>query len=826
MRKHWLHLLLGLAVVVAALGLGRVRMGTDILAVLPAEMPERQGLEAFQRAMARERELIVLLSGDAAELADQARELCAELEASPAVAGAFWRPRWREDPDAIAELLLWLWLNGPPEEVEAQVERLRRGESQKVWTEAIERIATRIDGSSLVAAAHDPLGFLDHPAARALFELAEQGGGVGGGGAEDGGFASPDGRHHLILVESARELDGYREAGEWLGEVRALVDPWAAARGVGVAMTGEPAFEAEIGRSTERDMRGTVGITSVAIGVLFLLMQRRAGLLAGLGLVLVLTFAVAAGLAGWIYGELSIMAAGFAAILIGLVVDYGVLICQEGKLAGHKVGAMRRATTRSILWAALTTATVFLALNGSGLPGIAQLGTIVACGVLAGAVLMLAVYVPLVARAGRGRPPVAHKRSWIPPRGRAWAAVGLAMAAAVAVIALRGFPGVEFDSRMLRPRNSAAMSAYDRIQECFPGWGIAQLRVVVEADSVAAMRARLDEAERLLGRLREEHPGLVLGYSLPRGWWGDPGRQERNLPVLAELGQMLPRLVAEGREAGFSEQGLALDRRIIELVPRWSEISTGGFPENPAVLEMARTLVHPEGGGRGQVMGSIELADEENLSPADLEVLRRLSGDGIHLGGWSLIKPAVVPLVMQDVTRVFLPMLGVMVVMLSLVFRRAREVLASLGALALTGLVLLAAMRVIGMEWNFLNIAATPLLLGTTLDYSIHILLAVQRARGDRRQVWNGTGKAVLFCGGSTAIGFGSLALASNPALASLGVVTVIGILSAALIAVFILPAVAAPASADPGPNGTGGDRSGPEGIEGLPSSRDLPSSL
>jgi predicted RND superfamily exporter protein len=94
------------------------------------------------------------------------------------------------------------------------------------------------------------------------------------------------------------------------------------------------------------------------------------------------------------------------------------------------------------------------------------------------------------------------------------------------------------------------------------------------------------------------------------------------------------------------------------------------------------------------------------------------------------------------------------------------------------------------LEWNFLNIAATPLLLGTGLDYLIHILLSLRRHRGDRRRVWHGTGKAVVFCGASTAIGFGSLAFASIDALASLGLVAVTGILITTVVAVVLVPAL------------------------------------
>ena len=49
------------------------------------------------------------------------------------------------------------------------------------------------------------------------------------------------------------------------------------------------------------------------------------------------------------------------------------------------------------------------------------------------------------------------------------------------------------------------------------------------------------------------------------------------------------------------------------------------------------------------------------------------------------------------------------------------------------------------------------LLLGTGVDYGIHMMLALRRAGGNFARAWHGTGKAVVFCGVSTAIGFGSL---------------------------------------------------------------------
>ena len=78
-----------------------------------------------------------------------------------------------------------------------------------------------------------------------------------------------------------------------------------------------------------------------------------------------------------------------AAILIGLAVDYGLVICQEAKVAGHDKAELRKAATKPVMFGALTTTVVFLALNLGGLPGMAQLGSIVAIGLSAAAILML-----------------------------------------------------------------------------------------------------------------------------------------------------------------------------------------------------------------------------------------------------------------------------------------------------------------------------------------------------------------------------------------------------------------------------------------------------
>ncbi|MGE9269285.1 MAG: MMPL family transporter [Verrucomicrobiales bacterium] len=778
MRNRWQMVLALALVVVAGLGLGRIRFETDPLAVLPRDLPEVEGLRAFQEGFSRDEELVVVLQGEE-ELERKAEELAGLLEQAKLGKSVRWRPHWRDDPAGLAELFAWLWLNAEPETVAARIDGLSQGRLDETLHGALERVATSMEGGEMMISAHDPLGLLDLPALNELFSAAEEG----------GGFVSADGRTHLLLVDAPRSLPGYEEAQAWIDEVRRVAEPWAVKRGVAIGFTGDPAFEAEIGGAMQRDMSSTIGVTSALIGILFLLMQRRVLLLVGLTVVLGMVFLVAMGSAGWIYEELSIMAAGFAAILIGLAVDYGVLICQEAKVAGHSTGALKQATTRSILGAAVTTAAVFLALNFSGLPGISQLGTVVAIGVLVGAILMLILYLPWVAKQGSGRSRIGHQGGRLPRRRVAVGFTAGLSVAALGVLLSIGPPGVAFDPALLRPRNSSAMEEFEKIQEAFPSWGDRGLKLLVRGD--AQTEERLGHLEGRLNQLQMDHPDLVSGYHIPRGWWPSPARIEANRAAIQGLADDRERLITAASDFGFSDEGVALDRQILEALPAVLSMPSGSLPSNAAARELLRGVMSlsPE---RPDLLGYVEIHQLEDLDPARLALLESLRSDGVELAGWALLKPAVLPLVKQDLTHVFLPMVGLMVVMLAVVFRNAKDVLTALLGMGLSGVLLLAVMRLTGLYWNFLNIAATPLLLGTGLDYMIHIVLAIRRTGGDWRAVWNGTGKAVLFCGGSTAIGFGSLAFASIEALASLGKVAVVGILISMVVSVILVPALRA----------------------------------
>jgi predicted RND superfamily exporter protein len=781
-RRLAVPIILVASILVASFGLTRLRFDTDILSMMPGDLPEVKGLKAFHEAFSRNDELILVINGseeDAGNLAQAAESLGESLEAEGRVKQARWKPRWDEDPQGIAELLAYLWLNGDPEVSRAQAARLSPENSGATLRDSLAKVATSMEGIDMVMRAHDPLGFLDQPAVTSLMNSSGQGGEA---------FESEDGRTHLLFADSPTPIEGYRDADVWLKGLRKSIACWQAGDGAGlqVHLTGEPAFSSEIGMAMETDLSGSISITLGLIGILFWWMQRRFSLLLGLVGILVLVFAVALGIAGWLYGELSIMALSSIEILIGLAVDYGLVICQEAKVAGHNRKALLAASGKPVLFGALTTTMVFLALNLGGLPGMAQLGSIVAFGLSAAAVLMLVIYLPFVAKFGVNRQAVRGDGKILPRRKRSWVITGFLALASVIILAVHGLPGAEFSSKIMRPRNSEAMETFEKVQQAFPAFGGESLGVVIEADSDAAMLVKISAARQRIMTARND--GFASDGTLPDGWWPDTAAQAINRPLLAAMANNRERLLKEADTAGFAEEGIALDKAVLDELAKQTAKSELVFPQSESAREVMRLFLSRKQGGGGYLLGSLDPAEGIDPSGVDYEKFRAMTGDGIWLSGWSLFKPAISKLVREDMTRMLVPMFVLLVGMMIFIFRRAGDVVLALFAMVISTLVMLAIMSLTGLKWNFVNLMATPLLLGTGIDYAIHVTLSLRRTGGNFKELWQGTGKALLFCGASNVIGFGSLMFSSSDALVSLGSVAVIGITLSMATSIFLLP--------------------------------------
>jgi len=800
--KKWWWLPLALLVL---LGLGRLRFDVDVLNLLPSDLPGVQGLKLYQEHFANARELIVTLRASAGDTTESfAAELATRLRAQTnLIAEVSWQPPWMEHPAQAAEIVAYLWFNQPPEVFNSLTNRLSPENCATVLGESREALATSLSPMDIARRAFDPYDLLNLPT------LAN----FSGMSAERGQqmFGSSDGAFRLVFVQARPALGGYRACVDWLEAVRRTVEETRARqpewRDVTIRYTGRPAFVAEIASGMQRDLSGSIVGTAIIIALLFWLTHRRwlpmLWLLTLLGLILVATL----GLGSLLLGTINVISLGFAAVLLGLAVDYAVVHYQEALAHPHlSVPEIRRVISPSILWAAITTIAAFLMLNFGGLPGLAQLGSLVAIGVSLAALVMVVAFLPplfpkrrqLPPGSPRPRlgiflfPPSPQRIVWADnPPGR-YCRIGLLATGLVILVAaaglMRGQPGVDRSGDALRLQHTEAEVA---LKEISAAVGIPQdpLWTIAAGSTESEVHDQLSRAEALLARASSN--GQISGYMVPTPLWPHVGNQTGNRPAARWLaGQGTPLREAALRE-GFNTNALFLTDELLRTWARLGADTGASWPTNPMSQWLLKRFV-AHSTNQWLALGLVYPASNQVSKVSDMALVQ-LAGEfekaHISLSGWPLLGTVTLARVKDRLWLVVLPMVALVLVSLWLAFRNLREVMLGAGVLLMSGLCLLAFMVLMGWTWNLLNLMALPLILGTGVDYGIFIQLGLRRHGGDVAAVRHSIGRALLLCGGTAIAGFGSLAWSANVGMASLGKVCAIGILANMLISIYLLPA-------------------------------------
>jgi predicted RND superfamily exporter protein/lauroyl/myristoyl acyltransferase len=796
--KRWWWLLLA---VLAAIGWWRVRIDVEMLNLLPPDQPAVQGLKLYQQYFANARELIITLRASEAEEAERlAGALAVRLrEETNLVAGVTWQPPWMEQPAQVAELVACLWLNQPPETFSALTNRLAAGHLQSVLAETKETLTTSLSPMDLARRAFDPYDLLSLPALTNFSGLsAEQGQRM---------FASADGTFRVLFVQARPDLTSYKSCASWLNSVRQVAGSVRAGQAewkrVVIRYTGRPAFVTEIAASMQRDLSGSIVETAAIIALLFWLSHRRWLPMFWLLALLALILAATVGIGGLVLGSISVISLGFAAVLLGLAVDYAVVHYQEALAHPQmSVPEIRRAIAPSILWAAITTISAFLVLNLGGLPGLAQLGTLVAIGIALAALVMVVAFLPPLFPERRRPGPAWSRHDWrayfISPDERAscprvpaegsqsrtpFVVTALLVLFAGLVLSVDR-PRLDKTTQALRPQHGEAEQALDQVTA---GLGIPQdpTWVMASGSDEREVWQHLTQAEALLAQARSNH--VISSYLLPLALWPRGEFQESNRATARWLGRQGPVLREAALHAGFSSNALFLTD---ELVRTWAGAgaSTGVvWPTNQLsqwLLKrfMART------GDEWLVMGLVSPATNRVARASLADLSSRLSEHGVLLSGWELLGTTTLKRVQGRLWLLVLPMVVLVLASLWFAFRRLTEVLLGVAVLCLSGLCLLTTMTLCGWSWNLLNLMALPLVLGTGVDYGIFMQLGLRRHSGDVRLVRRSIGRALLLCGGTAIAGFGSLAWSGNAGMASLGRVCAAGIGANMLISVYLLP--------------------------------------
>jgi predicted exporter len=772
--------LLGAVIVLGAIGVSRLSFNVEILDLLPRGMAGVEGTQWFQKVYDRPDQLIITLQAESDVEADEAVLLLADaLMQRPDLAKrVHYQPSWEAQPQDMLEMVAYAWLNVQEQELLALEQSLAPGVVDKTVKDRVARLGAALDPLTVAIESNYALGLT-----RAMRVGMDVGAMQSLGG---GGYANEDGTFRVLYVDAPRSMSGYRDAAAWLAQIKTVREA-VVAPGVQTGYTGSPAFKAEIGTGMEADMNQSVSGITFIVGFLFWLLHRRIKPLFLILASMLATGLITLGIAGLMFGSLNVMSMGFAAILMGMIEDFGVLGLNE---AMHRpqdsFRQIHRRVFPSIWWSAVTSASVFAALGLSTLPGISQMGLLTGIGILVGAGVMLYGFLPLAMNlhVGPGAAPVIDTT-----RPARWPGLVLALLALIATGALLtgGLPPVASGASVLRPKHCQAYEALMAFDQALKPEGdqVAWLPVVIRQGSEAALVQALKQANDTLAKAKAA--GGVLSYYLPTAFAPNPAAQQASLPRLLRLAQDRARLFRSAEDAGFNERGLTLAKGVFDLWEQWAAAPAGGvrWPDLEKLDDSLGRQLHRSG---QDLIACGFMRLERNPATFSAPIIGSLQSiAGVHVSGWDYLTSQLKTVMGREVKRVLLPAVGVLLVLFFFVFKNWRERAFAVGSLAFSGLLLLGGMSLLGMEWNFVNIATVPLCLGLGLDFNIHMLYSLRH--GDETGESDpGVGRALAYCGLSTGLAFGALALSDNVGLSSFGICAMIGVLATLFVAAFAVP--------------------------------------
>jgi predicted exporter len=781
-RWWWLLLLVPIFA-----GLARLHFDVEVLDLLPANVPAVQGLKIYQQHFANARELIVTVKAQNPEAAETvARSIAEKLRGETnLVSDATWQPPWLEHPDQTAELIAYLWLNQPREIFQRLAGNLSETNLPNVLAATREQLATTLSPNEIAQLSYDPFGLTRLPE-----DIASAAPGFGQGQEL---FSSAEGTFRIIFVKARGDLNGYRECTDWFNAVKKIVAAnLPATNQIQIGYTGRPAFVAEISGGMQHDITLSVGGTSVIIAILFWLAHRRLKPMLWLLTLLALILAATLALGGLIFGVINVISMGFAAILLGLAVDYAVVHYQEALAHPDlSIPQVRRAIAPAIFWAAVTTISAFLVLNFGGLPGLAQLGSLVGIGVALSACVMIFAFLPplfpnrmqpqpnqAVAEAG-----IELAKSLNPLRKKIIFSITAILILFCAAILFSGLPKMDETANTMQPRNSQAYATLDAIKKNL-GQKREPLWLVISGQNENAVAQKLAAIEPILENAVSN--GTLVSFDSPNSLWPRPDFQNQNRDAAQQLISERTTFHAAAATNGFAESSLGLADEILSTWQRAASEEKVFWPTNPLDAWIFEKISARE---TNQFLAAAFLFPTTNATAASFAQLdSQLPRAGVWLSGWELLGGTVLATVKSNLWKLLLPMAGLILLSLWLAFRRFAEIFFSISILLLSGFCLLAAMKILGWQCNLLNLMALPLILGTGVDYSIFMQLALRRCHGDLQLAHRSVGRALLLCGGTAIAGFGTLGLSSNAGMSSLGRVCAVGIAGNMLISVFLLP--------------------------------------
>ncbi len=638
---------------------------------------------------------------------------------------------------------------------------------------------------------------------------------------------------HLILAQPKRDFTALKPGAVASQFVRDQVKELGLTPDIGVTvrLTGPVALnDEEFG--TVQEGLGLALVVSVALVLVFLFAALRSFklIVATFGTLLVglaLTFAFAF----LTIGQLNLISVAFAVMFIGLAIDFGiqfgVRFGQERYLDADPATVLPRtgyAMARPLTLAAVAIAVGFASFLPTDYRGVSELGLIATAGMIVTLVLNLTLMPALLALLKPRGTPREMGYLWAAPvdefllRRRRWVLLFFGL---VTLLGVGAAYWLRFDYNPLHLRDPKVesmatildlmrdpLSSPFTIETLAPDIEAAQetagklsaLPEVAAALTAASFIPQDQDAKLAIISDLQLLIGPTLDQSAMRPPPSDDEIRASMKNCAQKLRQALPDLPAAQALAAALDRAAAADG---SLYPLLTELLIKGLDARLKLLsvaltaepldldklpeELRRDWIAPDGRARVQAFPSGNANDNDiitKLVQAVRTVVPDATGSAVQI--YESGRAVANAFRIATITA-----LVAITLLLGLLLRRLRDVLLVLAPILVAGFATMLVCVLIGLEVNFANIIALPLLLGIGVAFTIYFV--VNWRKGVTHPLTSSTSRAVLFSALATGASFGSLALSSHPGTAGMGLLLLLSLVIMLTTIFLFLPALMGP---------------------------------
>ena len=663
-----------------------------------------------------------------------------------------------------------------------------------------------------------------------------------------GGRSEPDDRRSFVVVQPRLDYSALIPAKAAVHTVRKVAEELKlnADNGIRLRITGDVALEYEEMQSVSHGsvLAGTLAL--VLVGVVLFIGLGSPRLVFCTLVTLVIGLIWTAGFATAAVGHLNMISIAFGVLYIGLGVDYAIHFClrykeliREGHSSSEAISLTAEDVGSSLVLCACTTAIAFYAFIPTVFAGVAELGMISGTGMFIGLFVTMTILPALLSLMPLHRKFISDERSpgrfigaliSLPARHAFAIRTGTLIAGVVVLLLL---PHVTFDRNTLNLRDpeSESVSTFRELLtrgKASP-WSLKIL--ARDAHSAGQYKTRLalletvdkalilddfvpDKQDEKLSIVEEI--ALIMGPARSLIDKEEPPAFSEKLAALGDLEAILTALlkeksnsssIAEARrlldvlklfKARLDEQG---EPSKIEMLKRLEGSLFASLPERLRELraslsadritratlpeDLVRRWVSDKGYHLVEVFPREDLNDDKKMMRF-IEEVREVAPDAI---GYPVIILEAGDAVVTAFQQAFFLSLIAISVLLIILMKRKTDAFLVILLLLLAGGLTGAVSVLCDMPFNFANVIALPLILGIGVDSGIHMIRRRRKTPpANGYLLKTSTSRAVLFSGLTTISGFGNLALATHPGMASMGRLLTLGIAFTLVCSLVILP--------------------------------------